>query len=102
MLSEAGHRGQHVYLNVCIVCHHGDPNRDGTLGPAIAGSSLELVRAKVLHREYPPGYEPQRTTFLMPAYPFVEEKLPDVVAYLAEVEAPEARSARGGTPPARP
>ncbi len=56
--SEAAQRGKSVYMSVCIVCHNGDPNEDGALGPAIAGSSLELIQAKVLRAEYPEGYEP--------------------------------------------
>jgi mono/diheme cytochrome c family protein len=88
-LSEAALHGRRVYRNVCIACHHGNPNRAGTLGPAIAGSSLELLRARVLHQQYPPGYTPKRPTTVMPAYPFVEEKLPDLAAYLAEIQSPQ-------------
>ena len=41
-------RGERVYLNVCVACHHGDPAEVGSVGPAIAGSSRELLEAKVV------------------------------------------------------
>lgn len=85
-LSEAAQRGQKTYQNVCIACHAPDPNVDGTLGPAIAGSSLELIQARVLHSAYPPGYTPKRETSVMPSFPYLEDKLPDVAAYLAEAK----------------
>jgi len=84
--SEAAQRGKTVYMSVCIACHNGDPNEDGTLGPAIAGSSLELIAAKVLRAEYPEGYEPKRAGIIMPKFPYLEAKLPDVTAFLAEVK----------------
>jgi mono/diheme cytochrome c family protein len=87
-LSEAGRRGQRTYQNVCIACHHANPNRAGTLGPAIAGSSVELLEAKVLRGEYPAGYEPKSTTRVMPPFTYLKDKLPDIAAYLAEVETP--------------
>ena len=85
-LSEAAQRGQKTYQNVCIACHAPDPNMDGALGPAIAGSSLELLEARVIRNEYPPGYTPKRNTTVMPVFPYVEEKLPDLAAYLAAVK----------------
>ena len=84
--SEAAARGRAVYMNVCIACHNGNPNQDGALGPAIAGSSLELIQAKVLRAEYPEGYEPKRAGIVMPKFEYLEEKLPDVAAFLAEVK----------------
>jgi len=84
--SAAAASGRTVYMNVCVACHHGDPNQDGTLGPSIAGSSLELLEAKVLRAKYPAGYEPKRKDILMPTFEFLEEKLPDLAAFLAEVE----------------
>ncbi len=84
-LSQAAARGKRSYENVCIACHHGDPNVDGTLGPAVAGASLELLRAKVLRGEYPPDYAPKRPGQVMPQYPYVEDRITDLAAYLAEV-----------------
>ena len=91
-LSEAGLRGQRTYQNVCIACHHANPNRDGTLGPAIAGSPIELLEAQVLRGQYPPGYAPKRTTKVMPPFTYLDGKLPDVATYLAEVETEAPRT----------
>ncbi len=85
-LSEAARRGQRTYQNACIACHDVNPNRDGALGPAIAGSAVELLEAKVLRGQYPPGYTPKRMTGSMPVFTYLEEKLPDIAAYLAEAE----------------
>ena len=71
-------------MNVCIACHNGDPNEDGALGPPIAGSSLELLEAKVLRAEYPEGYVPKRAGIVMPKFEYIEEKLPDLAAFLAD------------------
>ena len=63
-----------------------DPTQDGAVGPAIAGSSLELLQAKVLRNEYPPGYEPKRTTSNMVPLPHVEKDLPSLAAFLAAAD----------------
>jgi hypothetical protein len=48
------------------------------IGPSLAGSSLELLRAKVLKGEYPVGYKPKRATPSMAAIPSLTEN--DIVA----------------------
>ena len=78
-------RGRRAYAANCTACHNPDPTRDGTIGPAIAGSSLELVRARVLKAEYPPGYVPKRDSHLMPAQPFLASDVPDLAAYLGSL-----------------
>jgi len=78
-------RGKRVYAANCTACHNPDPARDGTVGPAIAGSSLELVRARVLKAQYPPGYTPKRDSQLMPAQPFLAPEVPDLAAYLGSL-----------------
>lgn len=75
-------RGRHVFQNNCTTCHSVDPRQPGPVGPAIAGSPLELLRYKVLHNEYPPGYQPQRTTKAMIPFPQLEKELPAIAAYL--------------------
>lgn len=89
-LSPAAQRGRQAYRNVCIACHHGDPARDGALGPAIAGASRELLFARVIEGTYPEGYEPKRPSQAMPRYPYVEDQIDDLAAYLAEVGASDA------------
>ncbi|MEN8183151.1 MAG: cytochrome c [Myxococcota bacterium] len=76
-------RGRGVYLSICTACHNADPTREGSQGPPVAGASLELLEARVLRREYPPGYTPQRTSDLMPAFPQLADHLGDLHAFLA-------------------
>lgn len=83
-LSEAAVRGRAVYNGVCIACHNMNPALDGALGPANAHASRELLEAKVLRSEYPPGYKPKRDSKAMPAMPHLADKIDDLAAYLAE------------------
>jgi len=77
--------GKRVYMASCIACHNQDPTRDGTIGPAIAGSALALVEARVLRAEYPPGYTPKRSSRLMPAQPFLKSEVGNLAAYLGSL-----------------
>lgn len=77
--------GKRAYLANCIACHNQDPAREGTLGPAIAGSSLALLEARIMRAEYPPGYTPKRDSHLMPAQPFLKADVPSLAAYLESV-----------------
>jgi mono/diheme cytochrome c family protein len=79
----AAQRGKQVYLANCILCHNPDPTQPGSQGPAIAGSSRELVEARVVRAAYPPGYTPQRTTKAMVALPHLASKVDDLTAFLA-------------------
>ncbi len=76
-------RGQAVYQANCTSCHAADPTQVGPVGPAIAGSSRELIEARVLHASYPPNYSPQRVTHIMPAMPFLAKDMDALVAYLS-------------------
>jgi hypothetical protein len=69
-------------MTYCVVCHNADPSKDGTTGPALAGSSEELLKARVLSQGYPPGYKPKRTTKTMPVYPQVKNRISDLTAFL--------------------
>jgi len=75
-------RGQMLFTTNCISCHNSNPELDGSLGPAISGSPLELVQARVLRGEYPAGYNPKRPTHIMPRLPLTEANVADIVAYL--------------------
>lgn len=83
----AAERGRTVYLSVCTACHNADPSRDGSLGPANAGASRELLEAKILHGTYPPGYTPKRDTRMMPPMPQLAGSLDDLAAFLADADA---------------
>lgn len=62
-------KGRVVYISACISCHNPNPQLDGSIGPAVYGSSLELLESKVVHGTYPAGYKPKRETGLMPKFP---------------------------------
>lgn len=79
----AASRGKAIYENVCTTCHARDPNQAGVLGPPVAGASEELLMARVVRGEYPPGYTPKRNTRQMPALPHLEPYIGDLAAYLA-------------------
>ena len=75
-------RGRVVFLANCVACHNNDPSKDGPIGPAIKGSSRELIEARVLRTSYPPGYKPKRATRVMPQFPFLKSEIPYLAAYL--------------------
>ena len=75
-------RGRVTYFSRCIACHNQDPHQPGSIGPAIYGSSLELITARVMHAGYPPGYKPQRTTHIMPPLPDLKNDISAIHAFL--------------------
>jgi mono/diheme cytochrome c family protein len=75
-------QGRRVYVANCIACHHNDPAREGSIGPAVAGSSRELLEARILRAEYPPAYTPKRPTALMQAMPYLKGDIDALAAYL--------------------
>jgi mono/diheme cytochrome c family protein len=81
-LSPEAERGRQIYLAQCSSCHSPDPSKDGPLGPAIRGSSLALLEARVLRGAYPPGYTPKRPSAVMQPMPQVASSLSDLAAYL--------------------
>jgi mono/diheme cytochrome c family protein len=75
-------RGRAVYLANCVACHNNDPSKDGAIGPALKGSSKELIESRVLSTSYPPNYKPKRPTKVMPQFPFLKDEIPYLAAYL--------------------
>jgi len=75
-------KGRQIYLGQCVACHNRDPAKDGPLGPAVKGSTPELVEARVVRAEYPPGYTPKRPSKVMPARPDLASSIPDLAVYL--------------------
>ena len=80
-------RGRQVYLSLCTACHNADATKDGSAAPAVAGSSRELLEAKLMRGEYPPGYEPKRTSGIMPPFPQLEDEIDALAAFLAPAPA---------------
>jgi mono/diheme cytochrome c family protein len=81
-LSPEAERGRQIYLAQCSSCHSPDPGKDGPLGPAIRGSSRELLEARVVRGTYPPGYTPKRPSAVMQPMPQVATSLDDLAAFL--------------------
>jgi mono/diheme cytochrome c family protein len=75
-------KGKETWLAQCIACHNPDPAKDGPLGPAVKGSSRELLEARVVQGTYPPGYTPKRPSRVMPPRPDLASSIPDLAAYL--------------------
>ena len=75
-------RGRAVFIANCVACHNNDPSKDGPIGPAIKGSPKEVLEARVLRGGYPPNYQPKRNTHVMPSFPFLEQEMPYLEAYL--------------------
>ena len=75
-------QGQTIYSLHCTACHNPNPKQDGSLGPALAGSSLDMLLARVMRGEYPPGYAPKRSTHIMQPLPLTEEEVKSLHAYL--------------------
>jgi mono/diheme cytochrome c family protein len=79
-------RGKTIYRTQCIACHNVDPHKAGSLGPEVFGSSQELLEARILRSEYPPGYSPKRPSHLMTALPHLKPELEAIHAYLNSKE----------------
>lgn len=75
-------KGRQVWVGQCVACHNNDPSKDGPVGPAVKGSSSELLEVRVLHARYPPGYKPKRDSKVMPARPDLAASITDLAAYL--------------------
>jgi mono/diheme cytochrome c family protein len=75
-------KGRQVWLGQCAACHNQDPTKAGAIGPAVKGSSRDLLEARVLRGAYPPGYAPKRDTKVMLARPDLAPVIGDLAAYL--------------------
>lgn len=75
-------KGKALHVSVCSTCHNVNPRLPGATGPAIYGSSLELLKRKVLHQKYPEGYRPKRKTTEMPAFVEFEKDISAIHIFL--------------------
>lgn len=76
-------KGKVLYSFRCGSCHNVNPAKDGTLGPAVNDASLELLKARIIHGTYPPGYTPKRDTKIMVRLPLTEEEVETIHAFLS-------------------
>jgi mono/diheme cytochrome c family protein len=81
-LSPEAERGRQAYVANCTSCHSSDPAQNGPLGPAVKGSSRQLLEARVLRGTYPSGYTPKRPSAVMQPMPHLAGSLDDLAAYL--------------------
>ena len=78
--------GRGAYMANCTACHNIDATKDGALGPAVSGASLELLEARVLRSEYPEGYTPKRDTRIMVALRHLEPQMKELSVYLDSLQ----------------
>lgn len=81
-LSSDPEKGKAVYNANCIPCHNYDPQKPGSIGPQIYGSSMELLSDKINLGKYPKNYKPKRSTKIMPLLPHLNQQLSNLHAFL--------------------
>lgn len=74
--------GEKIYQRDCATCHNPDPRLQGNIGPAIWGSSKDLLTSKMLEGEYPIFYSPKRTTNVMPKFPKSDSDIEEIYKFL--------------------
>lgn len=74
-------KGKTVFRQRCMSCH-ANPKVGGSLCPPNYGSSLELLRLKVLEGKYPDGYKPKKPTKVMPRFPYLKDDIENLFEYL--------------------
>ena len=75
-------KGKAVYYANCTSCHNYNPKKSGSIGPDIYGSSIELLKNKVLYGKYPKNYQPKMTSGIMPLYPHLNKQISNLHAFL--------------------
>ena len=75
-------KGKKIYMTSCISCHNPNPKLTGTLGPAVFGTSFEVLKYKMLKGTYPKGYQPKRSSQMMPTFPEQRDNLDALHAFL--------------------
>lgn len=90
--SQAALRGEQTFALGCASCHNfKDPFSRGMQGPAIARSSRELLEARIMRAEYPPGYTPKQAGNTMAKLPQYKDRIDNLHAFLQEVPDPSAQ-----------
>ena len=81
-LSNDPAKGKVVYYANCTSCHNSNPKKAGSIGPDIYGSSIELLKNKVIYGKYPKNYQAKRTRGVMPLYPHLNKQISNLHAFL--------------------
>ena len=81
-LSRDPAKGKAVYNANCTSCHNYNPKKAGSLGPEVYGSSIELLKKKILYGKYPMNYQPKRTAGYMPLLPHLNKQISNLHAFL--------------------
>lgn len=75
--------GRKLYIANCIACHSADLDQEGTVGPALKGSTFEILKEKLLNGKYPEGYKGKRpVSGSMPKYSFTDQQIRSLEAFL--------------------
>lgn len=75
-------QGRNTFVRHCAACHGVNPKADGSVGPALHGSSQALLERRLVYGDYPAGYKAKRDTRIMPLLPFLKGEIPALQAYL--------------------
>ena len=75
-------KGKAVYYANCTSCHNYNSKKSGSIGPDVYGSSMELLKNKVLYGKYPKNYQPKRIIGVMPLYPHLNNQISNLHAFL--------------------
>jgi mono/diheme cytochrome c family protein len=80
----ADERGKAIYTTKCISCHNANPDKKGSIGPAIDDSTATLIILKTQYKKYPKGYKPKRKTNIMPKIPLSDKQLYYLYEYISD------------------
>ncbi len=75
--------GRSLYITNCIACHSALPEQDGSVGPALKGTSFEILKEKIVNGRYPEGYKGKRPiSGSMPKFAFTDDQIRSIEAFL--------------------
>ena len=75
-------KGRVVYFANCVSCHNNNPKKPGSIGPEVYGVSIDVLKQKIIYGKYPEYYNPKRTSKIMPLMPYLNKKIPNLLAFI--------------------
>jgi len=75
-------KGRVVYFANCVSCHNNNPKKPGSIGPEVYGVSIDVLKQKIIYGKYPEYYNPKRTSNIMPLMPYLNKKIPNLLAFI--------------------